>query len=152
MSIINVTGKTGGGQALVGGSWQNSNPDVYQAKTVVVEENAEIDASSIKYGIGGIREIEFIIQAIQLVRGGSHPRLRDKNSISTLKKIQKMKLLDYEDVNKLIKSYVFLRNIEHRLMYIDDEQNQTLPLFFNKEKISNGMKFSKYKMFETELR
>ena len=52
-SVINVTGKTGGGQALVGGSWQNSNPDVYQAKTVVVEDNAKIDASSIKYGIGG---------------------------------------------------------------------------------------------------
>ena len=52
-SVINVTGKTGGGKALVGGSWQNSNPDVYQAKTVVVEENAKIDASSIKYGIGG---------------------------------------------------------------------------------------------------
>ena len=52
-SVINVTGKRGGGQALVGGSWQNSNPDVYQAKTVVVEENAKIDASSIKYGIGG---------------------------------------------------------------------------------------------------
>ena len=52
-SVINVTGKRGGGQALVGGSWQNSNPDVYQAKTVVVQENAKIDASSIKYGIGG---------------------------------------------------------------------------------------------------
>ncbi|MBV68875.1 MAG: hypothetical protein CMJ08_03625, partial [Pelagibacterales bacterium] len=52
-SVINVTGKTGGGQALVGGSWQNSNPDVYQAKTVVVEDNTKIDASSIKYGIGG---------------------------------------------------------------------------------------------------
>ena len=52
-SVINVTGKRGGGQALVGGSWQNSNPDVYQAKTVVVEKNAKINASSIKYGIGG---------------------------------------------------------------------------------------------------
>ena len=52
-SVINVIGKTGGGQALVGGSWQNSNPDVYQAKTVVVEKDTKIDASSIKYGIGG---------------------------------------------------------------------------------------------------
>ena len=51
-SVLNVTGKRGGGQALVGGSWQNSN-DVYQAKTVVVQENVKIDASSIKYGIGG---------------------------------------------------------------------------------------------------
>ena len=52
-SVINVTGERGGGKALIGGSWQNSNPDVYQAKAVVVEENTKIDASSIKYGIGG---------------------------------------------------------------------------------------------------
>ncbi|MBF96744.1 MAG: hypothetical protein CMJ13_05940, partial [Pelagibacterales bacterium] len=52
-SIINVSGKTGGGRVLVGGSWQNTNPEVYQAKNVVVEENTKIDASSIKYGIGG---------------------------------------------------------------------------------------------------
>ena len=52
-SSLQAKGDTDGGKVLVGGSWQNSDPTVYQAKSTVIEENAEINVSSVNYGKGG---------------------------------------------------------------------------------------------------
>jgi len=84
-------------------------------------------APNIKLGPGGIREIEFIVQALQLVRGGREPELRARGTLPALSAIADRGLLPDAAVAALRDAYVFLRNVEHRLQYRDDRQTQTLP-------------------------
>jgi [glutamine synthetase] adenylyltransferase / [glutamine synthetase]-adenylyl-L-tyrosine phosphorylase len=84
-------------------------------------------APNIKLGPGGIREIEFIVQAMQLVRGGREPGLRSRGTLPALAALAARGLLPEAAVTALRSAYVFLRNLEHRLQYRDDLQTQTLP-------------------------
>lgn len=84
-------------------------------------------ANNIKIGPGGIREIEFIAQVFQLIRGGREKDLQLRPTIATLKTLAKRQILPSGDISQLIDSYRFLRNLEHRLQYLDDAQTQTLP-------------------------
>ena len=82
---------------------------------------------NIKLGPGGIREIEFIVQALQLVRGGREQGLRVRGTLPALAAIAERSLLPEARIAPLRDAYVFLRNVEHRLQYRDDRQTQTLP-------------------------
>jgi glutamate-ammonia-ligase adenylyltransferase len=82
---------------------------------------------NIKLGSGGIREIEFIAQVFQLIRGGRDARLRIKPTRKVLQLLAQEGELQADVVQKLDDSYVFLRNLEHRLQYLDDQQTQMLP-------------------------
>ena len=84
-------------------------------------------AQDVKLGPGGIREIEFIVQALQLVRGGREPGLRARGTVPALDAIAERGLLPTEAIDALREAYVFLRNLEHRLQYRDDRQTQMLP-------------------------
>jgi glutamate-ammonia-ligase adenylyltransferase len=84
-------------------------------------------AGNIKLGPGGIREIEFLIQVFQLIRGGSEPALRLRPTLAALEQIGARGLLPAEAVAELRAAYEFLRNLEHRLQYLDDRQTQSLP-------------------------
>jgi len=84
-------------------------------------------APDIKLGPGGIREIEFIAQALQLVRGGREPALRLRGTQAALAAIGARGILPGSVVTDLQRTYVFLRNVEHRLQYRDDRQTQKLP-------------------------
>jgi [glutamine synthetase] adenylyltransferase / [glutamine synthetase]-adenylyl-L-tyrosine phosphorylase len=81
----------------------------------------------VKLGYGGIREIEFIIQAIQLLHGGRDRSLREKRSLKALHMLSQKGLITYEEHAILAKAYVFLRNVEHRIQILDDIQTQTMP-------------------------
>lgn len=83
--------------------------------------------SNIKLGPGGIREIEFIGQALQLVRGGREPALRARAIRPVLALLGERKLLPPEAVAELDAAYVFLRNAENRLQMQDDRQTHVLP-------------------------
>ena len=83
--------------------------------------------NNIKMGVGGIREIEFIVQNIQLTRGGQEPRLRQSNLLSTLSVIEQECLLPAHTVAELEKAYVFFRSLENRLQAYDDAQTHALP-------------------------
>jgi glutamate-ammonia-ligase adenylyltransferase len=84
-------------------------------------------ADDIKLGPGGIREIEFIAQVFQLIRGGREPELRTQPTLAVLPQLAKRSLLPGAAARELMEAYVFLRNLEHRLQYLDDQQTHALP-------------------------
>jgi len=81
----------------------------------------------VKLGYGGIREIEFLIQSLQLIYGGRDRGLRERNSLIALHTLVQKGLLTYQENAELSKAYVFLRTVEHRIQILDDLQTQTLP-------------------------
>jgi glutamate-ammonia-ligase adenylyltransferase len=84
-------------------------------------------AEHVKLGPGGIREIEFIVQALQLVRGGRDAELRARPTLAALARLGRKSLLPESAARELAEAYVFLRNVEHRLQYLDDAQRHDLP-------------------------
>jgi [glutamine synthetase] adenylyltransferase / [glutamine synthetase]-adenylyl-L-tyrosine phosphorylase len=82
---------------------------------------------NVKLGRGGIREIEFLAQVFQLIRGGRDPELRDRSTRKTLRTLSEKKLFPSSTIDQLFDDYVFLRNIEHRVQYLDDAQTHVLP-------------------------
>ena len=82
---------------------------------------------NIKLGAGGIREIEFIVQVFQLIRGGREPALQQRALLPTLAAIDELHLLPEGDATLLRAAYLFLRRLENLLQSINDEQTQTLP-------------------------
>jgi glutamate-ammonia-ligase adenylyltransferase len=84
-------------------------------------------ADHVKLGPGGIREIEFIVQALQLVRGGRDPELTARPTLAVLDLLAKKRLLAEHVTRELAAAYVCLRNVEHRLQYLDDAQTHELP-------------------------
>jgi glutamate-ammonia-ligase adenylyltransferase len=83
---------------------------------------------NVKLGRGGIREIEFLAQVFQLIRGGRDPALRERSTRATLALLAERELLPQDTVARLLEAYAFLRNLEHRLQYLDDAQTHTLPV------------------------
>ena len=84
-------------------------------------------SNNVKLGRGGIREIEFLAQVFQLIRGGRDPALRNRSTRATLALLAERELLPQDTVARLLEAYTFLRNLEHRLQYLDDAQTHTLP-------------------------
>lgn len=85
-------------------------------------------SNNVKLGRGGIREIEFTSQVFQLIRGGRDPELRDRSTRTTLRTLAAKNLLAPEVVDQLLAAYTFLRDLEHRLQYLEDAQTHTLPV------------------------
>ncbi len=81
----------------------------------------------VKLGYGGIREIEFVIQALQLIYGGRDRALREKNALKALHVLSQKGLITYQEHDSLAKAYAFLRMVEHRIQILDDLQSQTMP-------------------------
>lgn len=107
---------------------------------------------NIKLGRGGIREIEFIAQVFQLIRGGQDAGLQIKPTLEVLKLLKNKELLQEKAVDELISAYIFLRNLEHRLMYAEDQQTQDLPKTNEaKARIANAMHFENWDALLSEL-
>ncbi len=85
-------------------------------------------SNNVKLGRGGIREIEFTSQVFQLIRGGRDVELRDRSTRITLRTLAAKELLAPEVVQQLLDAYSFLRDLEHRLQYLEDAQTHTLPV------------------------
>ncbi|HCE4629518.1 TPA: bifunctional [glutamate--ammonia ligase]-adenylyl-L-tyrosine phosphorylase/[glutamate--ammonia-ligase] adenylyltransferase [Vibrio parahaemolyticus] len=83
--------------------------------------------NNIKLGAGGIREIEFIAQVFQLIRGGREPSLRNRGLLETLNGIEDLALLTPQEVSNLEAAYKYLRQLENLLQAMADKQTQTLP-------------------------
>jgi glutamate-ammonia-ligase adenylyltransferase len=83
--------------------------------------------TNLKLGRGGIREIEFFIQALQLVYAGKNPALRERNSLKALDTLLEARLIADEDHRKLTEAYRFLRTVEHRIQVVQERQTHNLP-------------------------
>ena len=82
---------------------------------------------NLKLGRGGIREIEFFIQALQIIHAGKHPALREKNSLRALCLLQSHGLIDADTTVILSEAYTFLRTVEHRIQVVQERQTHNLP-------------------------
>ncbi|RZJ13090.1 MAG: bifunctional [glutamate--ammonia ligase]-adenylyl-L-tyrosine phosphorylase/[glutamate--ammonia-ligase] adenylyltransferase [Rubrivivax sp.] len=84
-------------------------------------------ANDVKLSRGGIREIEFIVQLLQVVRGGQFPEIRTRSTVKALAQLAAGGLMKVETAQKLTDAYVFLRRVEHRIQFLDDQQTHCLP-------------------------
>ena len=109
-------------------------------------------AHNIKLGPGGIREIEFIAQVFQLIRGGRERSLQIKPTQKVLDRLAEQGVLAPEVVDTLKRAYVFLRRLEHRLQYLDDAQTHDLPEQPDDQAlIARAMGFDDYAALRAEL-
>jgi glutamate-ammonia-ligase adenylyltransferase len=83
--------------------------------------------NDVKLSRGGIREIEFIVQLLQVVRGGQFPELRTRATLDALPRLTRAGLMSQATSEALARAYVFLRQLEHRIQYLDDQQTHVLP-------------------------
>lgn len=82
---------------------------------------------NVKLGRGGIREVEFFVQTQQLIAGGRNPDLRVCRTDEAMAKLVEAKWLDQETADMMLNSYWYLRNVEHRIQMVDDQQIHQLP-------------------------
>ena len=88
---------------------------------------------NVKQGVGGIRDVEFAVQLLQLVAGGANPSLRTGNTTQALDALTQLGLIKEEERSVLGPSYLFLRNVEHRLQLMDERPVRCLPLEYPTE-------------------
>jgi len=83
-------------------------------------------ANDVKLSRGGIREIEFTVQLLQVVRGGQFPELRTRPTLQALQRVAAAGLMPQATADAMARAYVFLRRVEHRIQYLDDQQTHVL--------------------------
>jgi glutamate-ammonia-ligase adenylyltransferase len=93
-------------------------------RDVVGHDELERD---VKLGRGGIREIEFVVQALQLIHGARHAFLQEASTLKALRGLRQLDLLPRDEVLTLDKAYRFLRRVEHRLQIEAEQQTHTVP-------------------------
>ena len=109
-------------------------------------------SDQIKLGPGGIREIEFIAQAFQLIRGGRDPALQIRPTLAVLALLEQRGLLPLAAFEELSDAYGFLRRLEHRLQYLDDAQTHELPQTHEDQLlVARAMGFASWDSFRTAL-
>jgi glutamate-ammonia-ligase adenylyltransferase len=109
-------------------------------------------AGHVKLGPGGIREVEFVAQAFQLIRGGRDAALQARPTLQVLALLAKKGLLPQDAVRELSDAYVFLRRVEHRLQYLDDAQTHELPTDAGDQAlVAQSMGFATWRAFMAGL-
>ena len=106
----------------------------------------------LKLGPGGIREIEFIVQVHQLIRGGREPRLQTESLGQALTELEVLRLIDAVQANELRTAYDFLRRTEHRLQAAEDLQTHQLPNdSFRQQQLATASGFPNWTTFNHQL-
>jgi [glutamine synthetase] adenylyltransferase / [glutamine synthetase]-adenylyl-L-tyrosine phosphorylase len=124
-----------------------------EMKALIEKEVARRDlAEHVKLGPGGIREIEFIVQAFQLIRGGQDRRIQTQSLLTVLPQLAGGKLLPARVAQELEAAYLFLRRIENRLQMLADAQTHTIPTDpLTRERIAYAMGFPAWESCAAEL-
>lgn len=101
---------------------------IKEMKTLIEKEvRRKQIVNNIKLSKGGIREVEFFVQSLQLIHGGRHPECQKTSLLESLAIIQKLGLQGPVKLEALAQHYLFLRQVEHYLQIFNDEQTQLLP-------------------------
>ncbi len=105
--------------------------DIHSIKRQILaaHKGGDLDESApdVKLGRGGIRDIELFAQTQQLILGGREPRLRARDTVSALGALHEAGVIDAPTRDDLIEAYVFLRDVEHRIQMLHDEQTHRVP-------------------------
>ena len=125
-----------------------------EMKAMIAAEVARKElADDIKRGPGGIREIEFLAQALQLIRGGREPALREPRLLPALRALREAGQVDAEAERALVEDYRFLRGLENRLQMLRDAQTHALPESpLDRARIARGLGAADWTTFEGEVR
>jgi len=105
----------------------------------------------VKRGTGGIREIEFLIQAFQLLRGGRETSLQTPSIFAAAKELKTLQLLPADVVDTALDAYRFLRNVENRIQALHDQQTHRVPAGEDGLKVAIAMGFPDFDSFATKL-
>src|SRR5436190_3222307 len=108
---------------------------------------------NVKLGRGGIREIEFIVQVLQLLQAGRQPFLQEPQTLPGLQKLAQYEILPATDAAALAAAYSFLRDLEHRLQMEDNRQTHTIPADRRaRGRLARLMEFATLKAFDEAFR
>ncbi|MES3041404.1 MAG: bifunctional [glutamate--ammonia ligase]-adenylyl-L-tyrosine phosphorylase/[glutamate--ammonia-ligase] adenylyltransferase [Pseudomonadota bacterium] len=124
-----------------------------EMKAMIEREVRRLDREdNIKLGRGGIREVEFIAQAFQLIRGGVDTALQERQLLKVLPMLAERGLLSASAVAGLIQAYHFLRNSEHRIQALHDQQTQMLPVdAADRQCLAEAMGFADWSAYSAAL-
>lgn len=100
---------------------------IEQSLAMRVRTEQSAGDGDIKRGAGGIRDVEFLAQILQLVYGHRRPSIQVRPTLDTLTALESEGILDHAVAESLRAGYTFLRQVEHRLQFVDDQQTHTLP-------------------------
>jgi glutamate-ammonia-ligase adenylyltransferase len=115
------------------------------------EAGAGVD-EDLKIGSGGIREVEFFVQGLQLVWGGRDPRLRGTNTIEALRRLRGRGFVTEREERELSDAYVFLRRLEHRVQFATGQQTHRLPVSTDmRERIARSLGYAGPEALDVEL-
>jgi glutamate-ammonia-ligase adenylyltransferase len=110
------------------------------------------DAGDVKLGPGGIREVEFFVQALQLLHGGKNPQLRERGTLRALDRLLFAGLVSAREQRALSEAYVFLRRVENRLQLEQGAQTHEVPpAAAGRERLARGMGFAHVAAFDEAL-
>ncbi len=126
--------------------------NVRESKQKIDLENINSRGTNVKLGKGGIREIEFIAQALQLAYGGRDRWLRSPHSLISLSRLADRKLIDERELTQLSDAYAFLRQLEHILQMEHGLQTHMVPLEGHRKLVvARRMGYSELDRFEADL-
>ncbi|HWP34711.1 MAG TPA: bifunctional [glutamate--ammonia ligase]-adenylyl-L-tyrosine phosphorylase/[glutamate--ammonia-ligase] adenylyltransferase, partial [Thermodesulfobacteriota bacterium] len=107
---------------------------------------------NVKLGVGGIREIEFFVQALQLIHGGRVPAVRERGTLPALAALAARGLVRREEADRLAEAYVFLRTVEHRLQLVAERQTHVVPASPEALRpLARGLGFATVEAFQARL-
>jgi len=114
-------------------SWHTASPhillsEVRRIKRLIDDKMTKHGESqrNVKLGIGGIREIELTVQTLQTLFGRVRPAIQERNTVKALTKLMRARLISLEEHQFLVEAYWFLRNVEHKLQMVEEQQTHTL--------------------------
>jgi len=127
--------------------------ELRQMKSLINQQvQRQKQESNIKIGPGGIREIEFVVQAFQLIRGGRLRELQQRSLLQVLRFLDSSGLFSKQGVQELLDAYVFLRRSEHHLQAVNDQQTHRLPESEeSKARIARSLGFSSWESYREVL-
>jgi glutamate-ammonia-ligase adenylyltransferase len=117
-----------------------------------IDLRGKASTGDVKLGPGGIREVEFFVNALQLLQGGKEPGLRERVTMRALRKLERAGFISGPDADALEEAYRFLRRVENRLQMLEERQTQALPQGEReRRRLASSLGFEGWGAFHAEL-